>query len=267
VVLVVWDVAADQEVRRVAAQCPTPVAQKDGRFRRIVKRRLLGEGSNSIWLTATDVRTRVKAGPDRVALDVAEFGDYTNDITAFNQAATTFAAILTPHRVEIDIVPVGGESGADYIKRASDRARLMVDAIREKPWYGGDLSGRVDALRAFFATADSQMTAAALHQLASLPGRVDTLWLRGANVDSLRFTETPAGAIDPNAPNVALVVFDLATPNDIASVAAQCPAPVAQAGGRLQQILAQSKTPGVAEVRIQPAVWLQEVLAAEGGES
>jgi hypothetical protein len=257
VTLVVWDVAADDEVGIVKVQCPAPVAQPGGRLHRILKRRLFGESSNSIWLTATDVRTRIKGGPDRVPLADAEFGDFTNDIAKFNEAARTFAAILTPHHIDIDIAPLGGEAGADYIKRA----RIIVDAIRKQPSYGGDLMDRIDSLKAFFATA-SDPSANALHASAGLPDRVDAPWLRGVSVAGLTCVEKPSGT-----PGVVLIVFGLATPAEVANVAAKCPAPVAQAGGRLQQILAQPKTPGVAEVRIEPAVWLKEVLAAEGGEA
>ncbi len=288
VVLVVRDVAADKEVKDVETECPAPVAQQGGRLRRMLMRRLLGEGSNSIWLTATDVRMRIKVqgSPERERVALDELGDYANDITRFNETARAFAAILTPHRVPIDIPPLASETGVDYIPRARAVIARLQTAIREnleplqRPWFDGvlisRLQRRVMELEQFFAIADDQLTGAELHAMAMLPAAIDTLWLRGFAVRGLTFGEVSPDGLDPKSPGVVLVVWDAAAKAGVDAVAAACPAAIAQKNGRLQRILDRMgitfvdgkpvRTPGVAEVRIEPEAWLNDLLSREEGD-
>ena len=286
VVLVVRDIAADKEVEDVAAKCPAPVAK--GRLRSMLKCRLLGEGSNSIWLTATDVRMRIKVqgNPERERVSLAETGNFASDITTFNEKAKAFAAIVTPHRVPIDIPPLTNEKGTDYTPRARAVLAGLQTTIREnlvtlqKPWLDGllapQLSRRVEELIQFFATANDQLSGAELHKAAKLPTEIDTLWLRGFPVRGLTFVELSPDVLDPKSPGVVLVVWDAAAKADVDAVAAACPAPIAQKDGRLQRILDRMgitfvdgkpvRTPGVAEVRIDPEPWLKALLVREEGD-
>jgi hypothetical protein len=200
---------------------------------------------------------------DRARLKKEEWGKFVDDITHFNeQAAKTYAAILTPHLLKIDVKPDDSETGVDYLARL-DRLRKTLDAnvplfanVKGR-WFDGRLPQQITRLAAdlatFVANANNALPAAQLHDLAHLPFEIPTTWLRDDKtfpdllpVDAqLRATLELKERGENDEPGVFLVVWDIATDaegNDqpeIQQLMKACPdMPVANVGGRLYRFFA-----------------------------
>jgi hypothetical protein len=177
----------------------------------------------------------------------------------FNELATLFAAILTPHRLRIDFPPQDGEQAQPYL----DRLKLLPDALlagiktvedklnaRKDLWNSVAVAevmrGRAESLRQRVATLIATgKTAAQLREEAGLPVEIAAAWLKGKEMPQL----VAAGATvsdwkefdvdDLNkGPGTLLAVWDLATEKEISALRDADVSPAGKKKGRLVRILA-----------------------------
>lgn len=183
---------------------------------------------------------------DRALLKKEEYGEFPADVLEFNTHAKNFAAIITPHRLRIDLDPLSSESGEKFLERLTllrnklrDNVENTLGQVKAK-WFDGRLTQQVRQLvtdlTAFLATADKNKTSNQLHDEAGLPFVSDTWWLPDEPFPPLLPDENPFKANGEK--EVYLVVFDLASSAEIATLMAQVSAPVAQKRGRLYRLLA-----------------------------
>ncbi len=239
---------------------------------------------------------------ERWKLTATEHGTL-DQIKAFNKDALRFAMILTPHRLTIDL-PVGAETAQEYVDRLTtlrDQLRAGVTdhqgEFEERRFQSGllpALEAIVGALSAWItndsaAAIAAGKTPAQLRTLAGLPFPTDAeqrwSWPLdhpfpfSVNVGTLQLA---ALAIDAKF-EAYLVLSRIASDQEVAAVAASGP-PVAAAGGRLQQRLAERimgdkrtlylrmidgrarivpgkpETPGVVEIEVKLPDWLEKAL-------
>ncbi|HWJ41088.1 MAG TPA: hypothetical protein VNT29_08135 [Candidatus Limnocylindrales bacterium] len=178
-------------------------------------------------------------------LETAEFVDETQ-IKAFNDNATPFAAILTPHRLTIEAM-VNGATPDDYRTRLGVLRQRLQDLLTALPdvtrrWMSqrflDDFKRTINDLAQFLqndapALNDSQL----IHDRAKLPFVIDTPWLRGTALPfAVDGVTLDAIGIDQGS-IVYLAVWDFVTDTEVATLRNKCSAPVAQTKGRLYTTL------------------------------
>jgi hypothetical protein len=174
---------------------------------------------------------------------------------AFNDAAVSFAAILTSRKLEIDLAPASDtETGTEYLVRLEAVRKAAAEAIGKPPfdtlanerWNDGRLT---DELRRWTTAldewikgdgktlADSGVLAGKVRAAAKLPFKLEFSWKRGVGVPPLGAGETVSEDLTKE-PGVILAVWDHAANEEIDQVQASG-APVANLDkGRLYDVLA-----------------------------
>jgi hypothetical protein len=225
-------------------------------------------------------------------------------IEAFN-ALAAFAAILTPHQLRIDFAPQDAESAQVYLARLQalpaallTSVQAIEDALATQPfrWNSGAvvaaMRGRIAGLQfRIAALSATNHTAATLRDAAGFPVAVTGPWLKEKELPKLSAAGADVSPWEPmqkldDAPGTSLVVWDLATQQEIDAIrAADVPPLAKQRGGRLYRMLARrilgganafslrvvdgrarigagQLAPGVVDVRVQLPGWLEEEVTA-----
>jgi len=211
----------------------------------------------------------------RKRLAKTQFGTL-DQISKFNELAATFAAILTPHALTIDFLPLDSET-ADakaYFERLKTKlpTELGKDIAEklekiEQPWFRKDLTaparGLLAALDQWIKTTGQELIdkgttdPVVLRKSAGFPFpfRLVSPWNRRVTLDKPLKNAEAAGAVVgtwtevaeadlEKEPGTYLVAFDLAADAEIKTItdAAATVSPVGQKGELLYQLLAQRIT-------------------------